>query len=127
VRGVLDRWTVVSSSLGFGSNRGSDGRLSPGLSPDGHGTMFLRTHVGDQVDEGAVLTLSEMFSDDETRTFEQQRDEVLALVAQAADLEGPDQYLRRAVHRCRRAHNAEEFDEAYESLVEAIVTAPLTA
>ena len=81
----------------------------------------------DQVKEGAVLTLSEMFSDGDTRSFEQQRDEVLALVAQAADLEGPDQYLRRAVHRCRRAHNAEEFDEAYESLVEAIVAAPLTA
>ena len=82
--------------------------------------------VTEVTEEGAVLTLSEMFSDD-TRTFEQQRDEVLALVAQAADLEGPDQYLRRAVHRCRRAHNAEEFDEAYESLVEAIVAAPLTA
>jgi hypothetical protein len=68
-----------------------------------------------------------MFADDETRSFEQQRDEVLALVAQAADLDGPDQYLRRAMHRCRRAHNAEEFDDAYESLVEAIVTAPLTA
>jgi hypothetical protein len=73
------------------------------------------------------LTLSEMFADDDTRTFEEQRDEMLALVAQAADLEGPDQYVRRAVHRCRRAHNAEEFDEAYDSLVEAIVVAPLTA
>jgi hypothetical protein len=95
--------------------------------PDDHRAIFLHTHVGDQAEEGAVLTLSEMFSDDDTRTFEQQRDEVLALVAQAADLEGPDQYLRRAVHRCRRAHNADEFDEAYESLVEAIVAAPLTA
>ena len=73
------------------------------------------------------MTLSDMFDEDDARTFEQQRDDVLALVAQAADLEGPDQYLRRAVGRCRRAHNAEEFDEAYESLVEAIVTAPLTA
>jgi hypothetical protein len=98
---------------------------SSGVPPNGHRTI---THVGDQVKEGAVLTLSEMFSeDDDARTFEQQRDEVLALVAQAADLEGPDQYLRRAVHRCRRAHNAAEFDEAYESLVEAIVAAPLTA
>src|SRR5580704_16795415 len=96
---------------------------SHGVPPNGHRAK----HVGDQVKEGAVLTLSEMFSDDDARTFEQQRDEVLALVAQAADLEGPDQYLRRAVHRCRRAHNASEFDEAYESLVEAIVTAPLTA
>jgi hypothetical protein len=68
-----------------------------------------------------------MFAEDETRTFEQKRDEVLALVSQAANLEGPDQYLRRAVHRCRRARNAQEFDEAYESLVEAIVAAPLTA
>ena len=73
------------------------------------------------------MTLSEMFSNDDTRTFEEQRDEVLALVGQAADFEGPDQYLRRAVHRCRRAHNAEEFDEAYDTLVEAIVVAPLTA
>ncbi len=73
------------------------------------------------------MTLSDMFAEDDARTFEQQRDEVVALVVQASDLNGNEQYLRRAVHRCRRAHNEVEFDQAYESLVDAIARAPICA
>ncbi len=73
------------------------------------------------------MTLSEMFTEEDTRSFEERRDEVISLVIQATDLSGGEQYLRRAVHRCRRAHTEQEFDQAYESLVSAISTAPLSA
>ena len=52
---------------------------------------------------------------------------MISLVIQATDLSGGEQYLRRVVHRCRRAHTEQEFDQAYESLVNAISTAPLSA
>ncbi len=71
------------------------------------------------------MKLSEMFDGEDGLTFEQQRDQVLSLVEQAADLHGPDVYLRRAVHRCRKADNEVEFDKAYESLTVAISSAPL--
>jgi hypothetical protein len=73
------------------------------------------------------VTLSEMFTEEDTRSFEERRDEVIALVIQATDLSGREQYLRRAVHRCRKAHSEKEFDQAYESLVNAISAAPLSA
>ena len=71
------------------------------------------------------MTLSDMFAEDEERSFEERRDEVVSLVVQATDLGGHEQYLRRAVARCRVAHDEPEFDEAYESLVSAISKAPL--
>lgn len=73
------------------------------------------------------MTLSDMFTEEDTRSFEERRDEVIALIIQATDLGGREQYLRRAVHRCRRAHTEQEFDEAYQSLVNAILSAPLSA
>ncbi len=72
-----------------------------------------------------ALSLSEMFAEGDGRTFEEQRDEVLSLVVQATDLAGKEQYLRRDVHRCREAHDAHEFDSAYESLVEKITRTPI--
>ena len=71
--------------------------------------------------------MSDMFTEEDTRTFEERRDEVIALVIQATDLGGREQYLRRAVRRCRKAHNEQEFDQAYETLVDAISSAPLPA
>lgn len=71
------------------------------------------------------MTLADMFSEEDVRTFEQRRDEVVSLLVQATDLSGRDHYLRRDVNRCRRAHSEREFDTAYESLVSAIATAPL--
>jgi hypothetical protein len=68
-----------------------------------------------------------MFSDDDGRSFEERRDEVLSLVSEAIDLNGQDQYLRRSVHRCRRASTEREFDRAYEELVTQISKAPLSA
>jgi hypothetical protein len=73
------------------------------------------------------VTLSEMFTEEDTRSFEERRDEVIALVIQATDLSGGEHYLRRAVHRCRQAHTEQEFDQAYESLVTEISRAPLSA
>ena len=72
-----------------------------------------------------MTRLSEMFSEGDTRSFEQRRDEVVSLLEEATDLSGQDQYLRRAVHRCRRAHSEREFNRAYETVVSAIATAPL--
>ena len=73
------------------------------------------------------MTQSEAFADDDTRTFEERRDEVISPVVQATDLGGHEQYLRRAVARCIHAQSESEFDQAYESLVSAISTAPLCA
>jgi hypothetical protein len=66
-----------------------------------------------------------MFSEDDDRSFEERRDEVLFLVIEATDLNGHEQYLRRSVHRCRRASTEREFDQAYEELVVQISQAPL--
>jgi hypothetical protein len=73
------------------------------------------------------VTLSDMFTEDDVRSFEERKNEVISLVVQATDLGGHEQYLRRAVHRCRKASNEREFDTAYESLVTAISSAPLSA
>jgi hypothetical protein len=73
------------------------------------------------------VTLSDMFTEEDTRSFEERRDEVIALIIQATDLGGREQYLRRAVRRCRNSHTEREFDQAYESLVDAISSAPLSA
>jgi len=72
------------------------------------------------------VTLREMFTEEDSRSFEERRDEVISLLVQATDLDGHERYLRRAVHRCRRASTEGEFDQAYESLVTTISTAPLT-
>lgn len=72
------------------------------------------------------MTLSAMFTEEDTRTFEERRDEVISLVIEATDLGGSEQYLRRAVHRCRKAHTEPEFDQAYEDLVDQISAAPLS-
>jgi hypothetical protein len=66
-----------------------------------------------------------MFSEEDDRSFEERRDEVISLVIEAVDLNGHDQYLRRSVHRCRRASTEREFDQAYELLVSEISAAPI--
>ena len=79
-----------------------------------------------QTGKGGAVTLSDMFTEEDTRSFEERRDEVIALVIQAVDLGGREQHLRRAVRHCSKAHTEPEFDRAYESLVDAISSAPLT-
>ena len=78
-------------------------------------------------EEGGPVTLNETFTEEETRSFEERRDEVIALVIQASNLNGREHQLPSAVHRCRRAHTERQFDQAYESLVEALTSAPLSA
>jgi hypothetical protein len=68
-----------------------------------------------------------MFTEEDARSFEERRDEVISLVIEATDLSGREQYLRRAVHRCRKAPNEGAFDRAYETLVTTISSAPLYA
>ena len=72
------------------------------------------------------MTLREMFSEDDHRSFEERRDEVLSLVVEATDLSGDERFLRRAVHRCRRASTEREFDQAYDALINEITKAPLS-
>jgi hypothetical protein len=79
------------------------------------------------VGEGQAMSLREMFSEDDARSFEERRDEVLSLVIEATDLSGQERYLRRSVHRCRRASTEQEFDQAYDALVDEISKAPLSA
>src|SRR3974390_1856647 len=76
--------------------------------------------------EGAQVTLREMFTEEDSRSFEERRDEVISLLVQATDLDGHERYLRRAVHRCRRSSTEGEFDQAYEYLVTTISRAPLS-
>jgi hypothetical protein len=72
------------------------------------------------------MRLSEMFVDQDVETFEQRRDEVLALISSATDLAGPDQDLRSIVERIGSATDESEFDAAFDKLVSTICeTAPL--
>jgi hypothetical protein len=73
------------------------------------------------------VTLRDMFRDDDGRSFEERRDEVVALLIEATDLRGREHHLRRDVHRCGRASTESEFNRAYENLVAAISDTPLCA
>jgi hypothetical protein len=66
------------------------------------------------------MRLSEMFVGQDVETFEQRRDEVVALIASATDLAGPDQDLRSIVERLGTATEEGEFDAAFDVLVNSI-------
>jgi hypothetical protein len=66
------------------------------------------------------MGLSEMFVDQDVETFEQRRDEVVALIGSATDLAGPDQDLRSLVERIGSASDEREFDSAFDQLVSTI-------
>jgi hypothetical protein len=71
------------------------------------------------------MTLSEMFTDEEWRTFEQRRDVVVSLVEEATDLQGVDVVFQGIVERVRSASSELEFDDAYEVLEWAMNGIPL--
>jgi hypothetical protein len=73
------------------------------------------------------MTYTEMFAGQEDRTFEQRRDEVVALLSSATDLRGADRGLRSLVDRLGVAHDEREFDVAYDELVSSIGQSPLVA
>jgi hypothetical protein len=70
------------------------------------------------------MTFSEMFGEQDVRTFQEQRDEVVAIVSSATNLDGADKSLRPFVERMRVAANEQEFDSAFDSLVSSISAPP---
>ena len=66
------------------------------------------------------MTLAEMFAEQEARTFEEQRAEVVAIVSSAADFAGADYGLRAMFQHMCAAHDEREFDEALDKLVASL-------
>jgi hypothetical protein len=71
------------------------------------------------------MRLNEMFVDQDAATFEQRRDEVIAIVSSATDLAGAESGLSTIVSRMGVAHDENEFDVAFGDLVTAIKGAAL--
>ncbi len=66
------------------------------------------------------MTLADMFVDQDAQTFEQRRDEVVAIVSSALDLAGVDRGLAVIMQRLTIAGDENEFDEAFDSIVSGI-------
>jgi hypothetical protein len=66
------------------------------------------------------MTLSDMFVDQETQSFEQRRDEVVSIVRAAVDLAGVDRGLASIMQRLTAASDENEFDEAFDEIVKSI-------
>jgi len=66
------------------------------------------------------MMLADMYVDQDTQTFEQRRDEVVAIVSSATDLAGVDRGLSDIVARLGIAADESEFDQAFGQLVVAI-------
>jgi hypothetical protein len=61
-----------------------------------------------------------MYGDQDTRTFEERRAEVVAIVRLAADFDGTDSGLRSIFLAMSQAENELEFDQKFNSLVESL-------
>jgi hypothetical protein len=72
------------------------------------------------------VTLNEMFTDENSRTFEQRRDEVVSIVEGATDLRGADEVFQGIVERVRAAGSENEFNDAFEVLEWAMSEIPLS-
>jgi hypothetical protein len=66
------------------------------------------------------MTLNEMFVDQDVETFEQRRDEVVAIISSATDLTGPERGLRSLVEFLGSAANESEFDAAFDMIVNSL-------
>ena len=66
------------------------------------------------------MKLSDMYSDEDPRTFEERRAEVVALVRSAADFAGADYGLRDIFLVMSKADDEKGFDEAFERLVASL-------
>jgi hypothetical protein len=71
------------------------------------------------------VKLAEMYDDQETRTFEDRRAEVIAIVRSAADFAGADYGLRAIFDRMCASETEPEFDEAYDTLAASLSEATL--
>jgi hypothetical protein len=66
------------------------------------------------------MTLSDMYADQDAETFEQRRDEVVAIVSSALDLAGADRGLSAIMRRLTIATDESEFDEAFDAIVSGV-------
>jgi hypothetical protein len=66
------------------------------------------------------MTLTKMFADQEARTFEERRAEVIAIVSSAADFSGADYELRDLFRAVCEADNETDFDAAYDRLASSL-------
>jgi hypothetical protein len=66
------------------------------------------------------MRLSEMYGEQDTRTFEERRAEVVAIVRSAADFEGADAGLRAVFVAMSQADDETAFDAAFETLVSSL-------
>ena len=66
------------------------------------------------------MKLAEMFSEQDTRTFEERRAEVVAIVSSAADFAGADHGLRAMFEHMCDAHDEKEFDAAFDRLAASL-------
>jgi hypothetical protein len=66
------------------------------------------------------MNLSEMFDDDDPRTFEERRAEVVAVLRSAADFAGADSGLRALFLAMSEADDERAFDEAFDSLANSL-------
>jgi hypothetical protein len=71
------------------------------------------------------VKLAEMYDDQDTRTFEDRRAEVIAIVRSAADFAGADYGLRAIFDRMCASETEPEFDEAYDTLAASLSEATL--
>ena len=67
-----------------------------------------------------IMNLSEMFGDDDSRTFEERRAEVVAIVRSAADFAGADRGLQALFLAMSEAENEKEFSSAFDTLVSSL-------
>jgi hypothetical protein len=65
-----------------------------------------------------------MFGDQDVRSFQERRDEVVAIVSSATNLDSADKDLRPLVEQMRVAVSETEFDSAFDLLVSSISTTP---
>jgi hypothetical protein len=61
-----------------------------------------------------------MYGEQDTRTFEERRSEVVAIVRSAADFEGADAGLSAVFQAMSQADNEAEFEAAFDTLVNSL-------
>jgi hypothetical protein len=66
------------------------------------------------------MKLSEMYREEDSRTFEERRAEVVAIVRSAADFAGADYGLRDIFLAMSQADNETAFDEAFGELATSL-------
>ncbi len=62
------------------------------------------------------MTFSQMFGDQDVRSFQERRDEVVAIVSSATNLDGADKDLRPFVEQMCVAASEAEFDSPFDLL-----------